>query len=231
MSAQRHTVFFELRDALGEPGCAICALVLRRLRRYMELLTYERVNDVTVRAELREARGFCPAHGQLLREARSALGTAIIHHDLLRALRGALEAPDPPRGVLGRMRGGGARRGLAPARACPACAQRQEAEQLYLEALLRYLGDPELLAAFTQSAGLCRIHLGQGLARASAAAAGQLRAAQLAIWQRLIDELDSFIRKHDYAFADEPIGAEGDAWARASLLVSGLPQLGHRHEE
>ena len=37
----------------------------------------------------------------------------------------------------------------------------------------------------------------------------------------LLDELDEFIRKQDYRFADEKIGAEGDSWMRAIRMIAG----------
>jgi hypothetical protein len=41
MAEKHHTVYFELRDSLGSPGCALCALPLRSMRRYFEVLGYE----------------------------------------------------------------------------------------------------------------------------------------------------------------------------------------------
>ncbi len=44
-------------------------------------------------------------------------------------------------------------------------------------------------------------------------------------WQALRDELAEFIRKQDYRFRDEGLGAEGDAWIRAIAQVSGARHL------
>ena len=83
MTENQHTIYFELRDSLGGPGCALCALALRSMRRYFDALGYESVNDPGIRSAVRAARGFCEVHGRMLREAHDALGTAIIHRDVL----------------------------------------------------------------------------------------------------------------------------------------------------
>lgn len=233
--SEHHTVYYELRDALDGEGCAICALALRGLRRYMEKLAYEAINNIGVRAELRAARGFCAVHGQMLREVRSALGTAIIHRDILGAAMGALEADaGGSGGLLGRLLGGQPKAGpagLAPSAGCPACARRREAEQIYLDTLVARIGEAELRQHFDASAGLCLPHLRAALARCRPDSFARLKEAQMAVWGGLAHELDEFIRKHDHQFAREPVGAEGTSWSRASLLVSGHPLLGRAHDE
>jgi hypothetical protein len=233
--SDNHTVYYELRDAMDGEGCAICALALRGLRRYMEGLAYEAVNNTAIRAELRAARGFCAPHGLMLREVRSALGTAIIHRDVLGAAMRALEGVGEGGGsLLGRLLGGppkGAADGLSPQAGCPGCARRREAEGIYLSTLAARIGDEELRQRYDASAGLCLPHLRAALARCGPSAHGQLKAAQLAVWGRLAGELDEFIRKHDHQFAHEPVGAEGTSWSRASLLISGHPLLGRVHDE
>src|SRR6058998_2400497 len=91
MAENQHTIYFELRDSLGGPGCALCALALRSMRRYFETLGYESVNDPGIRSAVRAARGFCEVHGRMLREARDALGTAIIHRDVVSAVMDTLD--------------------------------------------------------------------------------------------------------------------------------------------
>nr|WP_255603734.1 DUF6062 family protein [Oscillochloris sp. ZM17-4] len=216
-------------------GCAICGLALRGLRRYMEGLAYEAVNNIAIRAELRAARGFCAPHGLMLREVRSALGTAIIHRDIVGAAMGALESSGGGSGggLLGRLMGGQPRGGgaLAPQAGCPACAQRRKTEEVYLGTLAARIADAELRQSFDASAGLCLPHLRAALGRCGPAAFGQLKAAQLGVWGRLAGELDEFIRKCDHQFAHEEIGAEATSWSRASLLISGHPLLGLAHDE
>src|SRR5947199_339729 len=82
----RDSAAFEIREALGHPGCAVCRLAVRSVGRLMKAIAYEQVNDIQVRADLRSARGFCNAHAhRWLREVPSPLGTAIVYRDILMA--------------------------------------------------------------------------------------------------------------------------------------------------
>jgi hypothetical protein len=238
MAENQHTIYFELRDSLGGPGCAVCALALRSMRRYFATLGYESVNDPGIRSAVRAARGFCEVHGRMLREAHDALGTAIIHRDVLTVVADALGGMVYRTASLGdRLRraiggevdaqGNGRADALTPQEACPACIRRQTTDQTYVGVLLQHFTDAELLPLFHASAGLCLPHLRLALGRApDAPTFARLQAAQLAIWQRLGAELDEFVRKHDHRFAAEPTGPEGSSWSRAVELVSGQFGLG-----
>jgi hypothetical protein len=228
MSSARHTVFFELRDALSDEGCAMCALILRALRRYFDAATYEHVNDGSLRARVRAARGFCATHTQLLRDSRSALGTAIISRDVLTNLGRALrdDSESKRRSGLARLFGEQTGQRLAPQGPCPACEYRNEREEAYADALLQHINDPVISSRFAVSVGLCAPHLRVVLSRnADPAAIERLRAMQERIWDRLGTELDEFIRKQDAQFSGEPMGKERDSWSRAALLIAGDPRI------
>ena len=225
----RHTPYFEVRDALATEGCAFCSLVARSLNRYVSALLYESVNSPPMRQRLRDSYGFCAIHSEMVRVARSASGAAIIQRDLLQTLARRLgeeqSAPSswledlfrPPKATKISQ--------LAPDSVCAVCIVAEERERDYVDVLLAHLDDAEMIAAFRQSSGLCLPHLRTALGRAQPLQAGRLKAEQLVIWQRLIAELDEFIRKLDYRFSHEPMGDEGDAWIRALALVAGAPQV------
>lgn len=238
MAENQHTIYFELRDSLGGPGCAVCSLALRSMRRYFDALGYESVNDPGIRSAVRAARGFCEVHGRMLREAHDALGTAIIHRDVLTVVADALGGAVYRTASLGdylRMaigsevgaQGNGRADALAPQETCPACIRRQTTDQTYVGVLMEHLTETELLPLFRTSAGLCLPHLRLALRCApDASTFACVQTAQLAIWQRLGAVLDEFIRKHDHRFAAEPTGPEGSSWSRAVELVSGQFGLG-----
>ena len=94
MASTRHTPYFEVRDALGENGCALCTLVSRSLTRYISGLLYESVNSPPARQRLRDSLGLCASHSELIREARSASGAAIIQRDLLKTLSSRLTSKE-----------------------------------------------------------------------------------------------------------------------------------------
>jgi hypothetical protein len=146
--AGRHRQYFEVRDALRQPGCPICRLCLGAVWRYLDSLAYENVNDYTVREELRRAWGFCNRHAwQYLDDVRDLLGTAIIYRDIIRS-------HDPTAGRPG---------ALAPRADCPVCVARDRAARHAVETLLRYQDDAEMRDALGASDGLCTVHASQAL--------------------------------------------------------------------
>ena len=180
-------------------------------------MAYEQVNDVALRAQLRQSAGFCNHHAHLwLKHARSVLGTALIYRDVLQAaLReldsGALNA------ARGRLRGLKRLRAAGPARDdCVLCGVQREAETRYVEALSAVLAADESVSV---SDGLCRRHVLM-LMRSGGAGAGALVARTRADVEAMIQDLDEVIRKEDYRFRHETrsenertVAARAIAWA------------------
>jgi uncharacterized protein DUF6062 len=213
----RDATAFEVRDALAEHGCAICRLSVRSVQTAIRSIAYEQVNDVALRAELRQSGGFCNHHAhQWLKEAHSVLGTALIYRDVLQsALReldsGALNA------ARGRLRGLKRLRAAAPARDdCLLCGVQREAEKRYLEALSAILAADDSVSV---SGGLCRRHVVM-LIRSGGAAAETMVARTRANVEAMLQDLDEVIRKEDYRFRHErrsenerTVPARAIAWA------------------
>jgi len=86
------TSFHDLRDALAQPGCAVCRLKADSAGRFPDRLLWESVNDVISRHRIRQAQGFCHAHAWSLVRAGASLGVAIIMHDVLGSVLTALES-------------------------------------------------------------------------------------------------------------------------------------------
>lgn len=229
---EAHTLLYEIRAALQEAGCPICRLAERSVQRYLSALANEGVTDRLLRDQIRAAYGFCAAHGRMLRTGRDALGSAIIHRDLVNNLAKALLAEAPlPSTARARLRrtirpGDPADTRPIPAqRGCTACEQLRQSELHYCAAFVAGLADSETHVLFQGSSGICVPHLRIAMRTApDPEAYERLRTAQLTIWQRLLDELDEFIRKQDHRFTREPSGAESDSWRRAIDLVSGKPE-------
>jgi hypothetical protein len=219
----------DLHAAYSEARCPICTLNDRDERRYIDATLYDQVTNVHWREQIRSARGFCAAHTtRILNEGRSALGVALIADDLLKTLRELLAArPQERPGAWGRLLGaiGGSRalaghlRGKAP---CPLCAHLIQQTPVHVRSLLQDLATGDGQAAYAASAGLCMPHLVQALEAGDPAEGIPFLAAhQQQAWQNLEAELQEFIRKSDYQFTGEPIGAERDAWRRAFRLLAG----------
>ncbi len=244
----KHSVYYDLLDACAKGGCPACTLTLAAVARYLGAITYEHVNVPEFRDAIVGARGYCNDHSWQLREMRVALGVALIYRDVVRDAAEELARPSGPDGRLdlfGIGRGRGAMRGRIaalvgvrpgdargdargeilddPHRDCPACHERDRAEALYLGALLDHIGDERLARAFRDGGGLCLVHLDRAVATARAAPLRQLFALEGECLRRLDGELSEFIRKNDYRFQHEGMGAEGDSWIRAIEAVAGKP--------
>jgi hypothetical protein len=226
----------ELIAACHEPGCPVCRVLAKRVRNYLDKLFYEHVNDLKLREELRLGRGFCRTHAWMALEmgVGDALGVAIIYHDVLTnvlRLWPSGVGVSGGGGMLERLRRGGsglrgAARNLAvalrPQGPCPACQQEADQLDLAVAVLMEAATRPELAAALEGSAGLCLPHFGKALGGAQTEAqAAELLRLEEAKLAALDAELAELIRKNDYRFRDEAIGAEGDSWKRAVRMVVG----------
>jgi hypothetical protein len=203
-------VYFDVKEALGEPGCAVCRLVAIATDRYLRSLLHESVNNPGVRERLRASRGFCREHSWQLQRRGDPLGISIFWRDLLMQ---ASESGDGPQHGKGKGR-------IA---VCPACEVAGEAERRYLETLVEHLASGSLRREYDASPGLCLPHLRKALRQGSAGARAFLLESEAAKLSGLSQELAEVIRKHDYRFREEPWGAERDAWIRATSKLAGEP--------
>ena len=100
MGSDKGLPHHKLEEALREQkvGCAVCRLVNRTGRRYLESLLYEDVNDPGVQSGFRGSLGFCPRHAHLMLDAGDGLGTAILYRAATQELLQTLSrVPDTPK--------------------------------------------------------------------------------------------------------------------------------------
>ncbi len=214
----------ELRAVLVEPGCPLCRLVARDEKTFLDMLTYERMIDIPTREALQKARGMCTRHAQDWRALKgSALPIALVYHVAVKDLLRDTESP-PGRGVFRKpVTGAQVAAQLAPTGPCPVCVLGEETAARYGAVLLNDIKEPEVQAALAQAGGLCIPHLRFVLARAGLSGKGpELLEVHRRIWIALQGELEEFLRKNDYRFVDEPMGAERDSWLRALYLLAGV---------
>lgn len=196
----------------------------------LDSIAYEFVTDPTMHGKFRASRGLCSAHGKVLLEQGNALGVAVLYkavlHEVLGLMDGA-ELDGGRRGLVRRLRGQGRGDALAqalePERKCIACEGRAESEARFVQVFCEAAGDAELRAAFAKSDGVCLEHL-RLLLHGLDGVENDLKwlvTTQRGIWERLFGDLEEFIRKNDYRFRHEPMGAEGDSWRRVVLWLSG----------
>ncbi|MBE7557181.1 MAG: hypothetical protein HS126_39600 [Anaerolineales bacterium] len=233
--------FYDLRQAFGEPGCALCRLLAQTADSYIDSMLWELVNDPELRQELNQTRGYCREHAWLLVRHGASLGAAIMMKDIIDTLvRVASAGPfDVSSSFSFRQMwqsfnssqpsaAAQLAADFAPQAPCPVCVKVQSSEGYYLAALRQHLtGLDSLAPAYQASAGLCLPHFRRVLAQTSdRETLTALVEAQKAVWQRLSTELSEFIRKKDHRFQHESYGSEGDSWLRAIEAVVGTPPKG-----
>lgn len=234
-ATRRNLTRLDLIEALQHPGCALCYLAQQKSQRYVETLLDNAVTDVDQRDAWRHAKGFCHWHAWMAITVPQASGSlAILYADVLRhetehlatlrtALRPARCQPWLSRRLLAKR----VQHWLSvwqQRHACPACRLWHEQEQLCIAVLLGDWHDPTLQAAFTQSSGLCVLHIARLIAHGTTHThLPAFLTAQQEHLQALQAELQEFIRKLDYRFAREPYGSEADAWQRVVALFVGIP--------
>jgi hypothetical protein len=115
---------------------------------------------------------------------------------------------------------------FAPSGRCPACQVLAESEEMLVQTLLATLPQPAFREAYMASAGVCLPHLRQALGQVEDEPTFTvLRDVAIAGEERLLAQLRDIIRKHDYRFRGEPVGAERGAAERAVHHVIGAPGI------
>lgn len=217
---------YDLLQAFSSPGCPVCRLTLDSVHHYLDSLIYEYVNEVETHAMIRAARGFCPTHAWHVQDSinASAFGIAVLYDGLIRLLLREVGEVDPQGG---RRQVAQAASALKPQAECPACVHQATTETHLLRNLLEHLDEPDFADAFSRSAGLCLPHLRQALDQpGSATPKAVLLHHQRAIWSRLHEHLDEFMRKHDYRFtAEEMSEDEGTSPRRAIEQMAGAKEI------
>lgn len=228
--------YFDLRDALAEAGCPICARVLRAGREALEALAGSAFQDARERKRALAFRALCNAHAWPLREmpvkpVRLAEAEERFLHGRIEALQGAiarLEDSSRRRWFRG-VRGWG-RRGLDasprwhPIRRCPACRAAGAAEHRDIALLLDLITDMEFARAFEGSAGLCLPHLTLTIRLAPEHPnLARLLEAHVPKVKRLQADLQDFIRRAKAPLATLTEAEQDALWSRVLEWTTGKP--------
>lgn len=232
-------LFAAIYEALTPERCVVCRLTLGSVHRMLDTFLYEHVNDPWIRLRLVGASGFCPAHAWQVHGFKSPLGTAIVYHHLLQEFLTIFREAGPSRPVGSSDKSRplwSARQGtllersiiswLQPQRICPVCETQREAEQRYIASVAHALDDGDFRQRYGQALGVCVRHAPAVLAQTPQPSDTEWFAeTELLIMQRLLWELNEFIRKHDYRFTQEPRGEEQTSWVRVIEKLGGAPGM------
>lgn len=228
-SGDRGLPHHKLEEALREQreGCAICRLVHRTGRRYLEGLLYEDVNDPGVQAAFRGSLGFCSRHAYMMLDAGDGLDTSILYRaatrQLLQSLWRISDAPKP-RTPLRSLFGRASEEEPAfpePGRGCLVCSSEERVEEAYLQALLDGAESGTLDGLLDGPGAVCVRHL----SRASVLRGGRLPHALIEVTREALSDLETdlglYIRHNDYRYGDEPWGKERNSWKRIVAKMVG----------
>jgi hypothetical protein len=216
--------YYDLVEALGGRGCAVCRLLQRDSERFLDALLYEFVIDRTQQKIFRASRGLCAPHSdQMLRLTGYGVGIAVLADSVLWELENIVNQPAAADKRRFRREAAGAALAdrLDAERQCPCCESLAGSQARYAEALAEFIRDPALHDAYRASDGLCLPHLRAALRQVSKSEDVDIFVSvQKAIWGRLRAELEAYRDKLGERRQGEAIGAEGDSWQRAVRLLA-----------
>jgi hypothetical protein len=216
---EKHLPYYLVLDALEKAQeCPLCELESEGLRRHVDNLLYEFVNDPGVRAELVRSKGYCARHANVLLSFRDGLGTAILYQDQVRVFLRLLDG-------LANASLRAASRDISrytQHQECPLCRYQRQLREHQVSDLVEGLRHEEMRDAFQSSPGLCVPHFLLAVqATRSEPVLRLLVGTELQRFRELLQDLETFCRKHDYRFQQEGFGKEADSWLRAVRMIAG----------
>lgn len=214
--------YFDLIEVMPETGCPVCNLLVRDVKKLLNIILYEYVTEPQTHATFRASRGLCNVHGWQLTQNGNVMSIAVLYSavldEALRELNNTVKAPTKMRGLFNRNGQSEISTALDPNEDCPVCVKAGENEARYIEVFGDSLSDERFLSAFRESDGLCIEHFKQVINRRSTS---ELIEVQRDKWVRLHGEMAEFIRKYDPTKAESDVGTEGDSWLRAVRQMVG----------
>ncbi len=179
---------YELIQAFGLPGCALCRAAEADDERWMDSFWREGRRDPEARRRFFEAGGFCRDHAWLLHRLAAVESSGAAIADLYGHLAGY-----DVRGLEDILAGLERRHTLRrPAlrrrRQCPACAFGTEAVKRKAHFLVDALSEAEVGEAYRRSDGLCFPHLASALDAALAAGKADIARFLLEDWRDRLGE-------------------------------------------
>jgi hypothetical protein len=214
-------------EACGQAGCPVCRCVAAESRSHLAALLSEQVTDPQSRARVRGSWGFCNWHAWMLLEIESSrFGAAILYEDLMRIALRLGEGKGPPARWIAALRRRARRSPMVEryrTRAvCAACATAAEAERRYLHAVVRFVDDEELRAAYESSDGVCLPHLMRAVDAATDARRVETLLDRTRVrWASLRRDLAGFVAKHDHRSRAPFTAAEAESCERAFAILAG----------
>ncbi|HEX9900523.1 MAG TPA: hypothetical protein VGC81_14970 [Candidatus Methylomirabilis sp.] len=226
--------YFDLRDALAEPGCPICARVLRAGRDAMAPLLVDGSPETGGRRRATVLRPLCNAHAWSIHQIpQHPVGLAQSYEAFLHGRIETLQRAMARRDSASRLRRPDWMRGWGDwaldwlprrrrFRRCPACRVAGAVERRDLGLLLDLITDMEFVRAYEGSGGLCLPHLDliQRLAP-DHPNLSRLLQANIPMVKRLHAEVQDFIRRAKAPLVTLTQEEQSAIWARLLEWTAG----------
>ncbi|MCL5998324.1 MAG: DUF6062 family protein [Chloroflexi bacterium] len=219
--------YFDLLEALRQPGCAVCRLVNDAVRQHIDIFIYENINNLARRDEIRASRGFCSVHTSLFMSGYGRLLSLAtleqdIMHNVLREIGDVIDKPDlfKKSNLFSRTNAfaQAIRDALLPRRSCPLCLYERDQETVVLGTLIQFIEDPDMRRALENSAGLCLPHFHMALGMPGKL--DKIIEVEHTMLKQLKSDIDDYVHKRNPAYEDEQMGREADAPTRAAHILA-----------
>ncbi len=152
MIPEKHIIYYKLKETIPQDGCPVCNLVNKNVKKYIENILYECVNDQSTNKSLLESNGFCQKHADILLTFKDAMGISILYERILSTILLKLENKNLKKTITTYNNFIQERK-----EKCPACLTEKAGENRYIEALFWHFTD--LKKILSESDGLCLKHL------------------------------------------------------------------------
>lgn len=209
--------------------CAFCAMKRKLDEKMMGFILSPSYMEEEVRGETNRL-GFCPAHTEKICSSKNVLGMALMMQSQLEFRRAELEKAVTAAGGRNAKKAaeafGTLRQELS---SCYLCGRIGDTMERYFETFFHlWKKDEEFRRTVLGSKGFCLEHFLTLFEKASSLPGGRAEEFRAALWalekpqlERVQGDLDWFIRKFDYRYAEEPWKESKDALPRTVLKVNG----------
>ncbi|MCC6005034.1 MAG: DUF6062 family protein, partial [Thermofilum sp.] len=210
-ASDKDVVYLALVDAISKGGCPICRALEKSENNLIWIILYEHVNDPYVREKIDRGNGFCGYHYQKIMDMAKqdpligGLGPAIIVEDLLNRFVESIKS------------------GTLLETKCYVCSELERAEESYTSSFTSKLETTDLLSRYENNPGslLCYKHFTEIYSMTPEPFAKRLKEVQLKKLNKLLEELRSYISKHDYRHIGTITETEAKSWTKAIEAITG----------
>lgn len=209
---EKDIIYISLADSTRENGCPVCRLIEKSEHKIIWTLLYEHVNDPYVRKIINEGNGFCSYHSwKIVSIAQNdpllgGLGPAIIIEDLLKMY--IMDIKNNKHAGVN----------------CYICDELNKAEDSYISSFAIKINKTDLLKRYKDNdySILCDRHFNEILNLVPMSMRDELKNLQLMKLRKLLENIESYISKQDYRYANTIKEEEARSWIQAVEAMKGL---------